>query len=99
MNMRTVLFLSVVLVASGCASVRQKCRTEVTQPDGTVEVRETEAIARIPSLWDGKQSLKNLRLSNGRTHSIGLASSESESSTTNAVAALEALARIVEGLR
>lgn len=84
------------LALLGCASITQKLRTEIHQTNGVVEIKETSS--RAVALWDAKQTLEKLRVSNGKTHSIGLASGEQEASSTNLAGNLESLTRLLQTL-
>jgi hypothetical protein len=81
----------------GCASVNQNLRTELTHPDGTKEVRETRN--RTLAFWDARQTIEKLKASNGRTQAVGITGEDSNTSSTNTLALLQAIARIVEGVK
>lgn len=77
--------------------MRQTLTTETRHPDGSVEIKTTTI--KATAFWDSRQSLEKLRVSNGKTHSVGLAAMDSDTSSTNIVRGLEALASIIQGLK
>jgi hypothetical protein len=92
MNSLPIITLSCLL--TGCASMTQSLSTTTTSPDGTVEVRESKVSGW--AFWDAKQTLDKLRVSNGKTHSIGLTGAEQEASMA---ATLDALTRLLSTIR
>lgn len=85
-----------LLLLNGCARLSQSVTTTVTTTNGTIETRESKATGW--AFLDAKQSFEKLRVSNGKTQSIGLAGAEQETSTTNAAATLDALTRLLQSL-
>lgn len=81
----------------GCARMTQRLSTVLEHPDGTVETRTTRTSGW--ACWDAKQTLDKLKVSNGKTHAVGLAGAEQESNSTNAAATLDALTRLLGQLR
>lgn len=94
--MRYLCGLMLILMA-GCASVSQTLTSQTQHPDGTVEIRSTKC--RTIAVWDARQTVDKLRASNGKTQSVGLTGADGEATSTNLVAGLEALAKIIQGLR
>lgn len=82
---------------AGCASINQTVRTEIRQTNGIVEVRETHS--KVIALWDSNQTIDKLKVTNGKTQTIGVDGIDGNASSTNIVAGLEAMARIVQGLK
>lgn len=85
---------SIILLAAmvvGCSSIRQTVTSEIKHPDGTVETRISKST--ILASWDAKQIVEKLRVSNGKTQGIGIGTVDSETSSTNAVVALDVLIR------
>lgn len=89
--------LLALLMATGCASVTQTLSTQLKHPDGTVETRETKN--SILAWWDAKNEMERLRVSSGKTHSIGITAFEQEATSTNIVLSVQALSAIIQGLR
>jgi len=93
-----LLTLPAFLLA-GCAYHDPRLKlTTVKYPDGRIEeTRETS----IPSLtlFDGKNTIDKLRVSNGKTQGVGMGSFESESSGTNLVPAIEATTRLLQTIK
>jgi len=85
------------LVLCGCASINQSLRTETRQTNGVVEIRETRS--RAVALWDAKQTVEKLRISSGKTHSIGLSGVESEAASTNMAWNLKALTDLLNAVK
>lgn len=81
----------------GCARMTQTLTTKITQTNGVVEERSSKVSGM--AFWDAKQTLEKLRVSNGKTHSIGLTGAEQESATTNMAASLDALTRLLQTIR
>lgn len=85
------------LLLSGCARLTQTLSTTITTTNGVLETRTSKATGW--ALFDSKNSLEKLRVSNGKTHSIGLSGMEQEASTTNATATLDAVTRLLQTVR
>lgn len=90
------LLLIAWLSSSGCARMSQTLSTTLTHTNGTVEIRSSKAAGW--AFWDAKQTLEKLRVSNGKTHSIGLTGAEQETSSTNAAATLDAVGRLLQSI-
>lgn len=89
----TLLALAVALIfLSGCAVVSNSVKT--TEADGT----QRETNSRVFTFWDSTQTLDKLRLSNGKTHSIGAEGITETSASTNALALVERLTDLVKAL-
>jgi hypothetical protein len=94
--MKTALLLT-LLALTGCARMTQTLSTTTHYTNGIVEIRTSKATGW--ALWDAKQTLEKLRVSNGKTHSIGLTGVEQEASSTNAAATLDAVTRLLQTVR
>lgn len=92
----TILGMTVCLL-TGCASVTQTLTTTTTHPDGTVEEKQTRS--RAWAIWDARNTVEKIRVSNGKTHSIGVAGLDSEASSTNLADNLRALADLLKAAR
>jgi hypothetical protein len=94
-----LLLLLAVLAYSvaGCAVNRQSLRSELHHPDGIVETQTTKSTTL--AFWDAKDCIQKLRLSNGKTQTIGLTGVDSEATATNVVATLEKLVDLAKSLR
>jgi hypothetical protein len=79
--------IPVFLCLAGCTVIRQDVITTLEHPDGTIERRELHAKGR--AFGDTHQSLSSLRISNGKTQSVGLSGMDQETSATNAVDLIE----------
>jgi len=66
----------------------------LTHPDGTIEERTTKS--RALAVWDAKQTVEKLRVSNGKSQSIGIVNADQEASSTNTVVALQALVELLK---
>ena len=95
--MTKAAFILSCLLLAGCARMTQRLTTTVVQPDGQTETKTTRTTAW--AFWDAKNSLDKLRVSNGKTHSIGLAGQEQESNSTNFSANLNAAAALIHSLK
>jgi hypothetical protein len=97
-----LLLVSAFLIASllcGCARMSQSVRTITTDPTtGIVEERTSKATGL--AFWDAKNTLDKLRVSNGKTtQAIGLTSTEQQAYSTNIVAALELLLKLMQTVK
>ena len=90
------LALAGILLA-GCTSVRQEVQTTETATNGTTTTREVKA--RAVTLFDGRSVVREMRLSGGKTASIGVEGQETEAHGTNAVATLDAVTRLLQSIR
>lgn len=90
---RIVLLVAVALAATGCATKtaeRMTSQSWTTNKAGdvTYEIKRSKGAAFVT--WgDAHQMLEKARLSNGKTHSIGLSGYDSETTTTNIPALLK----------
>jgi hypothetical protein len=91
------VYCSLITLLPGCASINQSLRTETRGTNGIVEIKETRS--RALAIWDAKQTIERLRVSNGKTHSVGLHSGENEASSTNTAASLRALTDLLNALK
>jgi hypothetical protein len=87
------LFASLVACVVGCTTARQTVHEERRETNGVVTVRDASATARV--LGDAEQALAKLRLSVGKTLSIGLEGVDQSASSSNTVQALEKLDSIL----
>ena len=62
-----------------------------------VEIKETRS--RALAFWDAKQTIEKLRVSNGKTHNIGLTGADTEATSTNLVPNLHALTDLLKALK
>lgn len=91
MKSRILTWLAAAVVvgifASGCVVAKAPlAHTTITttDPDGVVTVEERDARGASLIAWgDAKQSLDKLRVSNGKTLSIGVSGQEQETSAAN----------------
>lgn len=91
--MKTLLLLSIVCLAAGCARMTQTLSSSTVTTNGVVEAKTTKVTAW--AVWDAKNTIDKLRVSNGKTHSIGLSDQEQVSHSTNVAATLDALTRLL----
>ena len=88
------LYLIPVLFLLGCATstaptMRSESWTTNKVGDVTHEVKETKGSAFIT--WgDAAQIMEKLRITNGKTHGIGISGYESETSATNVAPVMNA---------
>ena len=92
--MLPALLTAVAMLSSGCARLTQTLSTTTVLTNGVVETRVSKATGW--TLLDSKNSLDKLRVSNGKTHSIGLSGMDQESSSTNTAATLDAVTRLLQ---
>jgi hypothetical protein len=85
------------MALTGCAYTIQKVSTTGTTTNGVVEVRTTSS--KAVAWGDARQVLEKLKVSNGKTQSIGLDANESSTSTTNIAANLQALTELLRAIR
>lgn len=90
--LRWGLMLAMVLFCSGCAVIRQ--RVETTSTNGVAQVTTSTAYC----LGSAGSTVKAIRLSNGRTQTIGIEGLTTETSGTNAVAALREINLLIQQL-
>jgi hypothetical protein len=95
--MKKLLLILPVLVLAGCALNRQNLHSELHHPDGTVETQDTKSSTL--AFWDAKDCIQKLRLSNGKTQTIGLTGVDSEATATNVVSTLQKLIDLANSLR
>ena len=88
---------ALLLILSGCARMSQTLTTTTTATNGAVEIRESRVVGF--ALFDSKNTFDALRVSNGKTHSIGLKGVDQEATSTNAVEALRAIDSILGKVR
>lgn len=94
MNCQSLACLFLIAFLCGCATATApRLHSEIwtTNKVGEVthEIRESKGSAFLT--WgDSVQFMEKLRVSNGKTHSIGVSGYESESTTTNVPAILNA---------
>jgi ABC-type Zn uptake system ZnuABC Zn-binding protein ZnuA len=69
----------VVAACAGCASVSQSMTERSVDTNGVVTLRETRSNVR--AIGDAKNSVEKIRVSHGKTQSIGVSGSEQEAST------------------
>lgn len=81
--MKTLLLLSVIALC-GCSRIHQHLTSTVWHVNGDIEKKETCCKAYVSG--DTKEALEKLRVSNGKTHSIGLSGLQNESSLDNTAA-------------
>jgi len=87
----------VLLLTAGCASVTQTLTTQTVTTNGVIETKTTKS--RIAAFWDAKNTIDKLRVSNGKTHSIGIAEAGNESSSTNITYTIDALTRLLQSIK
>lgn len=89
--------LAVIMALTGCAYTIQKVHTEAAGTNGVLEVRSTTS--KAVAWGDARQVLEKLKVSNGKTQSIGLDAAESSTSTTNIGANLQALTELLRAMK
>lgn len=94
--MKTIL-LAILIASSGCAYTTQNIRTETTDQNGVVEVKFTKN--RAMAWGDARQTIEKLRLSNGKTQSVGLSGLDETASTTNVAGNISALTQLLNALK
>lgn len=93
------LYLLPVILLLGCATatapkMRSESWTTNKVGDVTHEVKETKGSAFIT--WgDAAQIMEKLRITNGKTHGIGITGYESETSATNVAPTIDAAGRML----
>lgn len=87
----------IVLLCAGCDTIEQEVRTQRTLADGTVEIQSTTS--KVRAKWDAKQTIEKLRVTNGKTQSIGISGLEQETTSTNAAGAFRAAAELLKSAR
>lgn len=91
--------LLIALICSGCATAtapKMRSETWTTNKAGDVihEIKDTKGAAFVT--WgDAGQVVEKLRVSNGKTHSIGLSGYEGESSATNVAPILKSAGGLI----
>lgn len=84
-----------LVATSGCAVVSNKVRSEEPGTNGIV-TKVTSS--RVYTFWDASAVLGKLRVSNGKTHSIGAEGLDEKSASTNALALVHELTALVTAL-
>ena len=79
--MKRICFLLAAVALTGCDTIYQRVSTQRTLADGTVEIQTSES--RVSAKLDAKGTIEKLRVSNGKTQSIGIAGLEQEATSTN----------------
>lgn len=93
--MRAILALAALASLSGCSLVKQT-NTQTVQTTNGPETKVLRSVAF--SLFDGKAAANGVKISNGKTLSVGVEATGAESSSTNAAGTLDALARLLGAL-
>ena len=96
-EMKLILLLIACACFTGCARMTEVLHSTITSTNGTVEVRDSKASGWV--FGDSKNSLDKMRVSNGKTHSIGLSGMEQETTTTNIAASLDAMTRLIQSVK
>jgi hypothetical protein len=92
-----ILCVDLAFLLVGCAFTTQSIRTEATGTNGIKEVRTTQS--RAVAWGDARQVIEKLKLTNGKTQSVGISGLESESTTTNIASNLKALTDLLQALK
>lgn len=96
--MKKTLFLLLAVGLCGCASITQNLETSTTNKDGAVVKQVTRNRALV--LWDAKQTLEKLKVSNTqKSQSVGINNTTEEASSTNTVAQIEALLMLLKTIK
>ena len=95
--MKKLPFLCLLALACGCDTITQRLTTQRTLADGTVEIQST--YSRVSAKWDAKQTVEKMRVSNGKTQSVGVSGLDQESTTTNLAGNLRALTDLLKEVR
>ena len=82
---------------TGCAYTTQRITTESRGTNGIVEIRTTKN--RALAWGDAKQVLDKLKLSNGKTQSVGVSGIDESASTTNIAGNLQAVTQLLNALK
>jgi len=77
-----------LLLASGCANVRQDAHAEIIHPNGDRETKDVRS--RLSTIGSAKNALEKVRVTNGKTLGIGIGSAGQESSDSNIINAVTA---------
>lgn len=85
-----LVFAFLAVLMSGCA------RFAVDMEEIGADGMERKTKSRVVVWGDAKQTMEQMKLSHGKTQSIGAGGIEQAASATNAVAALDSLRRILE---
>lgn len=94
--MKTLALLA-LLGLSGCAYTTQRIATESHGTNGLVEIRTTKN--RAMAWGDARQTIEKLKLSNGKTQSVGVSELNESASTTNMASNLQALVQLLQALK
>ena len=86
-----------MLLCSGCDTITQEVHTQRTLVDGTVEIQSTRS--KVSAKWDAKTTIEKLRVTNGKTQSIGLSGLDQEVTSTNFSHNAKAAAELLRELR
>ena len=95
--MKTIILTLIVCAMSGCAYTTQRISTESHGTNGLVELRTTKN--RAYAWGDARQVIEKLKLSNGKTQSVGISSVDESASTTNIASNLNALVQLLNALK
>lgn len=87
--MKKLPLLCLLALACGCDTITQRLTTQRTLADGTVEIQST--YSKVSAKWDAKQTVERLRVSNGKTQSVGVSGLDQEATSTNATHLIEAV--------
>lgn len=80
------------MLGFACTTSRQRASEEIRSTNGTVTIRSVEARATV--LGDGEQALSRLKLSAGKTLSVGMDGVDQSASSSNTVEGLKELNRL-----
>ena len=95
--MKILLLAAMVASLTGCAYTTQRISTESRGTNGLVEVRTTKN--RAYAWGDARQVIEKLKLSNGKTQSVGVNNLDESASTTNIASNLQALVQLLNALK
>lgn len=83
-------FLTIAFALSGCAFNRPSIVTIETNPtNGIVSLKRTHALTL--ALWPATADIAKQKLSNGKTHSIGIYDMDLQTGSTNLIELLKVL--------
>jgi hypothetical protein len=96
-----IVLLAAIAAVTGCASIKHRMVDEVTTyaTNGTRVVTTKTTDSKASAFWDARQTIGQLKVANGKLHTLGLTDASQESTATNLVPMVEALAQgIASGL-
>ena len=97
-NLQSSIYnLLLAFLLTGCAYTVQQVKTTSVSTNGIPETRLTKSTA--VAFGDARQVLEKLKVSNGKTQSIGIDSTESSATSTNVATNLQAITDLLKALK